>query len=119
MKKKTATIIVVFIMVGTLIRFVQVLLSGSGSGNGVESPDKKYLALASDFHGKKFWGGTHNYYEFTVQTAEGRHLQHVVMDEPLQGMISWRENDSIQWTSNSSSVTYTFKGGQLTLSVLP
>ena len=88
-----------------------------GCGRGAESPDKKFLAEASDLYSERFWGGTHNYYEFTITTAEGGRVHHIVMDEPPQGMIDWREDGLIQWASNSSSVTYTFKGAQLTLNV--
>jgi hypothetical protein len=91
----------------------------SGGGRETVSPDKKYIARAYDYFGKGSGGGTNNYYEFSVRTAEGRPVQHIVMDEPPQGMIDWREDGLIQWTSNSSSVTYGFKGGQITLSVLP
>jgi hypothetical protein len=119
MKKKSVLIIVVILLVGTLIRFFQVASASIGGGRSAESPDKRYTADASFFHEKGFWGGTNNGYEFTVKTAEGRRVQHIVMDEPPQGMINWRDDGSIQWTSNSSSVTYSFKGGQLTLSVIP
>lgn len=119
MKKKTTLIILAFILLGGFLRFGCVALDSIGGGRGLESPDKKFLALASDFYEKKFWGGTHNHYEFTIQTPGGQRIQHVLMDEPPQGMIGWRENGSIQWAADSSSVTYSFKGTQLTLSVKP
>ena len=115
MKKKRAILIVTFLLLGTLFRFVQVSLNSGGGGRGAHSPDNKFLALASDFHYQNFLGGTHNYYEFTVETTGGGQVHHVVMDEPPRGMIGWREDGQIQWASNSLSVTYTFKGGQLTL----
>jgi hypothetical protein len=118
MKKKSAILIATLLLLGTLIRFAQVALNSSGGGRMAASPDSKFLALASDFHQKRFWGGTHNYYEFTVKTAGGGRVHHIVMDEPPQGMIDWREDGGIQWVSDSSCVTYTFKGGQLTLNVV-
>ena len=119
MKKKTTLIILAFILLGGLFRFGYLALDSSGGGRGAESPDKRFLALASDFYRKKFWGGTHNHYEFIVQVTGGQRIQHVLMDEPPQGMIGWREDGLIQWAADSSSVTYSFKGAQLTLSVKP
>ena len=115
MKKKSAILIVTLLILAVLIRFVQVSLNSGGGGRGAHSPDNKFLALASDFHNQNFLGGTHNYYEFTVEPAGGGQVHHVVMDEPPQGMTGWREDGLIQWASNSLSVTYIFKGGQLTL----
>jgi hypothetical protein len=117
MKKKSAILIATLLLLGTLIRSGQVALDSTGGGRGAESPDKKFLALASDFYNKKFWGGTHNYYEFTIKTPGGGRVHHIVMDEPPQGMIDWREDGVMQWASNSSSVTCSFKGAQLTLNV--
>ena len=113
--KKKRTILIAALLLGILIRFVQV--APTGSGRGVESPDRKFLAEASDLYSKRFWGGIHNFYEFTIKTAGGKQVHHIVMDDPPQGTIDWREDGVIQWASNSSSVTYTFNGGQLTLNV--
>ncbi len=119
MKKKRALIVLAFILLGGLLRFGCVAVGSVGGGRGVESPNKRFLAEASEFTGKKFWGGTYDYYEFTVQTEGGQRIQHVLMDVPPQGMIDWREEGSIQWAPDSASITYSFKGGQLTLSVKP
>jgi len=115
MKKKSAILIATLLLLGILIRMVQV--GPTGGGRRAESLDKKFLAAASDLYSERFWGGTHNYYEFTIKTPEGGRVHHIVMDEPPQGMIDWREDGVIQWASNSSSVTYTFKGALLTLNV--
>jgi hypothetical protein len=95
MKKRSAILIAIIILLGILIRMVQV--GPTGGGRGTKSPDNKFLAEASYLYGKGFWGGTHNYYEFTVKTAGGRQVSHIVMDEPPQGMIHWREDGLIQW----------------------
>ena len=119
MKKKTIVIIPALLLLGALARFAQVTLGSIGEGNGVESPDKRFLASAEGFHSTRFWGGTHNYYEFTIKSAAGRRIHHILMDEPPQGMISVRQDGWIQWAADSSSVTYSFKGSHLTLSVNP
>jgi hypothetical protein len=48
MKKKTALVILAFILLGSLLRFGCVAVSSAGGGRGAESPDKKFLALASE-----------------------------------------------------------------------
>lgn len=119
MKKKTFLIVMAVLVAGFLIRFVQVLLNSSGEGRGEWSPNKKFFANAEGFYDTKFWGGKHNYYEFTITSADGRRIQHVVIDEPPQGMTSVREEASIQWAADGSSVTYGVKGANLTLGVNP
>lgn len=117
MKKITLVILVIILLGG--LRYGYVLSNSGGSGRTIESPDKRFSASAFDFHSKRFWGGTHNHYMFTVQATGGQLIQHVLMDELPQGMISWREDGLIQWAADSTSVTYSFKGIQLTLSVSP
>ena len=120
MKKKTKLVILAFVLLGGLFRFGCMALHSVGGTRGLESPDKRFLACASDRHDAKFWGGKHNYYEFTIQTTGGQRIQYVLMDEPPQGMISTRDDDLlIQWAADSSTVTYSFKGTRLTLSVKP
>src|SRR5258708_24039344 len=119
MKKKIATIFMAVLLRGFLFRFAQVSLFSESEGNGAESPDKRFLAHAEGFYTTRFWGGKCNYYEFTIRSATGRRIHHLVMDEPPQGMISVRQDDWIHWAADSSSVTYSFKGTQLTLSVNP
>ena len=82
----------------------------------MESPDKKYVADAFDITDCYFFSGEKSYYEFTVKSA-GKRLRHVVFDIPGKTGISWREEGIIRWATNTSSVTFTFKGSQLTLSV--
>ena len=115
MKKKSVILIAILLLLGIFIRTVQI--TPIGGGTEAESPNKRFVASASDLYGKRFWGGTHNYYEFTIKSAGGGQVYHIEMDEPSQGMINWREDGSIQWASNSLSVTYTFKGALLTLNV--
>jgi hypothetical protein len=119
MKKKTAIIVLALIFLGALARFVQVQLGAIGEGNGAESPDRRFLADARSFYTTRFWGGTHNYYEFTIKSAGGRCVYHLVVDELPQGMMSVRQDGWIKWATDSSSVTYDLKGAQLTLKVNP
>ena len=116
---KRIIIAVLIVLAVLLFRFVQMTLLETGEGNGAESPNKRFRALAESCYTTRFFGGRHNYYEFTIEASDGRRIQHIVMDEPTQGMIGWREGGSIQWAPDSSSVTYTFKGAQLILSVVP
>jgi hypothetical protein len=119
MKIKTIEIVPALLLLGVLARFVQVTIGSMGEGNGVQSPDKKFWARAEGSYTKKFWGGTHNYYEFTVESTAGQRIQHILMDEPPQGMMSVRQDGWIEWAPDSSSVTYTLKGARLTLNLKP
>jgi len=117
--KKRVIIAILAVLSLILFRFVQVTLSETGEGDGAESPDKRFLAMAEAHYATRFFGGRHNYYEFKIQTSNGRPIQHIVMDEPPQGMVSPRGERLIQWAADSSSVTYALKGTKLILSVVP
>jgi hypothetical protein len=120
-KKRTSilVIIVAVALLAAVLRLVQVTLGSVGGGRSVDSPDKKFRASASSFRCERFWGGVHNYYEFSVHSADGHRVQHILMDEPPQGMVGWRDDGSLQWAPDSSSLTYSFKGTELKLSVKP
>lgn len=121
--KKIVILLPALLLLGIVFRLAQVRLGSSGEGNGAESPDKRFLAHAESFYTTRFWGGSHNYYEFTIMPAKGqpkgRSIHHIVMDEPPQGMFGVRQDDWIQWSADSSVVTFSFKGTKLTLSVNP
>src|ERR1051325_5597974 len=96
-KKRTSLriIIAAVVLVTAIVRFAQVAFGSMGEGRGADSPDKKFSAKATSWYCKRFWGGVHNYYEFTVQSAQGQRVHRVLMDEPPQGMVGWREDGSI------------------------
>jgi hypothetical protein len=122
MKRKTRIFVVIAaaILIGVLIRFATVALGTLGEGRSQDSPDKKFRAYAGSVYQKRFWGGTYNHYEFRIEAISGgQQIQHIIMAEPPQGMIVWRNDGSVQWTADSSSVTYSFKGTEIQLSVKP
>jgi hypothetical protein len=121
MKKSILAIsaLILCAIIAALIRFVSV--APVGAYGGIDSPDKKFTALASSLEGEKFWGGKYNCYEFTIKATNGELICHYRLDDPPQPLSDWY-NDSAQlilWATNSSSVTYNFKGGHLNLRVNP
>ena len=100
-------------------RIVHVFPYPQGGGQYRESPDKKFTASASSMIDRFFFGGERQYYEFEVEAASGRQIRRIVIDEPPEGMIEWREEGSIEWAIDSSSVTYSFKGTRLVLIINP
>ena len=111
--------IVVLAVVG--VRSCDVATKFSGNGGGAISPDKQFLAVGGTVEGEKFWGGKYTYYEFTIQTRTGDLVSYYKLENPPPPLADWREDGErlIQWDTNSSSVTYNFTGGHLTLSVKP
>jgi hypothetical protein len=109
--------IIILLMLAAAYRFLQILPYPVGGGRSVESPDKKYVADAFDLTDRYFFGGEKSYYEFTIKSSVGQQLRHIVFDAPDETKISWRDEGVIQWATNSLSVTFGFKGTQLTLSV--
>jgi hypothetical protein len=54
MKKKTIILVLALLLLASLARFVQVTLGSMGEGNGVESPDKRFLPGAESFYSTRF-----------------------------------------------------------------
>jgi hypothetical protein len=117
-------IIIFLVLVAVLFlaagyRFVQVLPYPMGGGQYKESPDKRFTAHASSLTDRSFFGGERRCYEFTIETGPRQRVRRLVIDEPPEGMIGWRDEGTIQWAADSSAVTYSFKGTQLILTNTP
>lgn len=121
MKKK----IIIFAILSLLpvlavaYRFFQLLPYPMGGGKYVESPDKRFTARASSLTDRDFFCGERRYYEFIIDLNPSQRIRRIVIPEPKEGMIGWRDEGTIQWATDGSSVTYTFKETQLTLKMTP
>lgn len=123
-KKKLAIIAVLaalllLLLVAAGSRFLEVFPYPMGEGQGKESPDKRFTANAFSFTDRFFWGGGRRYYQFTIEEGKRGDVRRMVIDEPPEGMIDWRYEGTIQWASDSSSVTYTFGDTQLIMQIKP
>ena len=121
MKKCIIILVVVFalLLVAVVYRFVQVLPYPMGGGQYKESPDKRFTAHASSLTDRSFSGGERRYYEFTIEAGPRQRVRRLVIDAPPEGMIGWREEGTIQWAADGSTVTYSFRGTQLILTNTP
>ncbi|MFN2513275.1 MAG: hypothetical protein ABR568_17860 [Pyrinomonadaceae bacterium] len=119
MKKNVIVVVVVLtvLLLGAAYRVVHVFPYPIGGGQHRESPDKKFTASASSMTDRFFFGGERRYFEFDIEVGSRQKIRRIVIDEPPEGMIDWRAEGSIEWAADSSSVTYSFKGTQLILSV--
>ena len=114
-------IVIILIFVAAFVRGFKVAINSGGAGGGAISPNKRFLAVGESFEGEKFWGGKYTFYEFTIESTNHHLISHCKLDNPPPPLADWREDGDrlIQWETNSSSVTYNFNGGHLTLSVNP
>lgn len=121
MKKKVIVILAlpVILVLAAIYRFVQVLPYPMGGGQYKESPNKQFTAHASSLTDRYFFGGERRYYEFTIEAGLRQRVRRLVIDEPSEGMIGWRDEGAIQWAADSSAVTYSFRGTQLILTNKP
>ena len=121
MKKKVIifTVLMVLLLGATSYRFVQVLPYPIGGGQYKESPNKQFTAHASSLTDRSFFGGERRYYEFTIESGPRQRVRRLVIDEPPEGMVGWRDDGSIQWAADDSTVTYSFRGTQLILTNAP
>jgi hypothetical protein len=119
--KKAVIIIVVIsvLLLGASYRFVQLLPYPIGGGQFRESTDKRYTAHASSMTNRYYWGGERRYYEFIIEAGPRQRIRRIVIDEPPEGMIDWRNEGTIQWAADSSAVTFIFNGTRLIMSTKP
>jgi hypothetical protein len=72
-----------------------------------ESPDKRYTATALSRWRSDFWGrAPHEFHYVFVEAADGRVIRQMHTDEEWTG---WPKDGSIEWATNSSTVTFIFK----------
>lgn len=109
----------VLLLAAAGFRGLQVLPYPMGGGRDQKSPDGRLVAHAYSLWDRFFWGGERQYYEFSIEASPQRTLRRIVIDEPPEGVIGWREEGVIEWAADSSAVTYTFRGTRLVLSVKP
>ena len=121
MKKKVIifTVLAVLLFGAAGYRFLQVLPYPMGGGQYKESPNKQFTAHASSLTDRSFFGGEWRYYEFTIETGPRQIVRRLVINEPPEGMIGWRDEGTIQWAADNSTVTYSFRGTQLILTNTP
>lgn len=96
---------IALLLLGVAARFGWIAMTSVSSDDRAQSPDKRYVAKLSNKLCEGFWGGTHDYHGFTIETREGRRVRHIVMEESL---IGWPDKCSIEWAADSSSVTLAF-----------
>jgi hypothetical protein len=97
----------------------------SGAGRFQKSPDGKWVAFANTLDDGPVLGRHRTYSKFTIQTSppSPHTVRSMTVEDSATPPIDWREDGSILWASNSSSVT--FKGDarpaslEITLKVLP
>jgi len=104
------------VLLAAAYRFVQIAPYPQGGGRYEESPNKQFTADAFNLTDRSFFGGEKSFYEFTIK-SRGQQIRHVVMEQPREEMIQWRDEGTIQWAPDNSTVTYSFNGMQLVLSL--
>ncbi|MBI5772996.1 MAG: hypothetical protein HZA89_04540 [Verrucomicrobia bacterium] len=112
MKRKTIIqIVIALFLVGVAARFGWIAMTSVSSDDMAQSPDKRYVAKVSSKWRDDFWGRTpHEYHCVTIESAEGRSVRRIVTAEPW---TSWPRECLIQWATDNSSVTFTFKTEEL------
>jgi hypothetical protein len=112
MKRKKLTLaIVVLLLLGVAARFVWVAMLWTSKERSSQSADKRYMAKVSSKWRTPFWGGAaYDRHDIAIVSVEGRQIRHIVLDEPSN---AWAQECSIQWATNSSSVTFVFHSEEL------
>jgi len=99
------------------------LLSVPGPEGGVgqykRSPDEKWVASANTMDDGSALGPHRTYSEFLIQTAppSPRTIRSMRIEDTAVPPIDWREEGSILWATNSSTVTLKFDARQTSLEI--
>jgi hypothetical protein len=94
-----------------------------GGGRHEISPDKRFAAGAMSMVDQNFFGLTRCYYDFSVTVgdpslrADAPIVARQIISASSQTMIAWREQGTIEWSPDSSQVTFLFEKSRLTLKV--
>lgn len=120
-KAKRIFLIICLVLVGLVgLRYFLMMSGSRGGGQGLDSPNGLYNALAMSFSMKRFWGGTKKYYEFGIKDKEsGDWIRYVRKEHLGDKQQFWmRDGDRIiSWSSDSSEVTFAFQDVKLKLKV--
>ncbi len=118
---KRILLTICLVLVGLVgLRYFLMMSGSKGGGQGLDSPNGLYKALATSFSMKRFWGGTRKYYEFGIKDNESGDWIRYVQKEHLgdKPQFWMRDGDRIiSWSSDSSEVTFAFQDVKLKLKV--
>jgi hypothetical protein len=106
-KKSIAIIFIVLFAV--VFRFGQIFLSKVGTGECIESPNKKYEADVMDYSSKRFWSKECRWFEFELRSKDGKILRYLKTD-PIEGPYfgSRSSHKIVFWKEDSSEVVFKF-----------
>lgn len=98
---------IVLVLLGCIARYGLISMNSVSSEQGREAPDKHHRVKVSNKWRKAFWtGAAREHYAITIESADGRVIRRVVINEPWTG---WPKDGKIQWATDSQSVFLTFK----------
>ena|SRR6266566_7135034 len=108
LKNKTIIrVVIALLLLAAAGRYVWITVPTVSSDIRMRSPDKRHVARVLTKWRGDFWGrASHEYHWVAVETADGRVVRRIFTDEPWTG---WPKDGSIQWATNSSSVTFSSK----------
>lgn len=93
------------VLCGGIARYGWVSMLSVNHEQSAMAPDGRFTVKVSSQWRQSFWtGATHEYHSVTIETADGREMRHVVIEEPWTG---WAKHPLIQWSADSRSVTIT------------
>jgi hypothetical protein len=120
-KAKRIFLIICLVSIGLVgLRYFLMMAGSRGGGQGLDSPNELYEALATSYSMKRFWGGTRKYYEFGIKDNESGDWIRYVQKEHLGDKPQFWMRDGeriISWSSDSSEVTFAFQEVKLKLKV--
>ena len=120
-KTKRIFFTICLVLVGLVgLRYFLMMAGSRGGGQGLDSPNGLYNALAMSYSMKRFWGGTKKYYEFRIIDNEsGDSIRYVQKEHSGDKPQFWMRGGEriITWSSDSSEVTFAFQDVKLKLKV--
>jgi hypothetical protein len=93
---------------------------GEGGGQTRNSPDGRWVALATTRHEYSVMGGSRTYSELKIETPAPapRIVRKMIIQDTAEPTIDWRQEGEIFWTRNSASVTFKCVTGKANLEIV-
>ena len=91
-----------------------------GGGQHKDSPDGFYEAHASTLYDEDFWGYKKHYYEFSVIPKGSTAIMQTIRMDIMPGDSGFNmrtTNQVIQWTEDSTSVTFAFQNKEIKMNL--
>jgi hypothetical protein len=121
---------VIYIIAGALVALVLLVAGTAGylmgksfrtdsGGQTRNSPDKRWVAHATNFKEWSLTGGSRRFSELRIESATkaGQIVRKMVIEDTAEPAVDWTQEGEIFWSRNSAAVTFKCVIGKANLEI--